>query len=166
MENLFLATRDLHHACESHTLGQAMVAGAISPQHWADWLAAMRQLHLVVDQDVPRHMVRDPLFSADLSVLPAPKISLAALEFAHHLAGRESRLGAAYVLHGAHHSGGRVLAPKMAKRGLPTAHTSYAQPENARAWIAEARGRTEFAEQARQTFAALLDVMNEIQSRK
>ena len=39
---LYDATRDLHHACEQHPLGQAMVNGAVTPQHWADWLLGFK----------------------------------------------------------------------------------------------------------------------------
>ena len=160
--SLFAATRDLHHACEAHPLGQAMVNGSITPEAWASWLWAMRVLHSVIDADLPAHLGRDALFAADLSVLPKPQRSMAALDFAAYLGRATSTIGAAYVLHGAHHSGGRVLAPKMAKRGLPTAHTSYVAPELAKAWLGEVREQLQHTDQARATFACLLDVMGEI----
>ena len=160
---LYDATRDLHHACEAHPLGQAMVNGSITREQWASWLWAMRVLHGVIDADLPGHMSRDALFAADLSVLPKPSRSMAALDFAAHLGRAQATTGAAYVLHGAHHSGGRVLAPKMAKRGLPSAHTAYLMPDLAKAWLAEARGKMQHTEQARQTFACLLNVMKEIE---
>jgi hypothetical protein len=159
--SLFAATRDMHHACEAHPIGQAMVNGAVTPQEWADWLWAMRCLHSVVDAALPEHMARDAVLCADLSVLPPARASRAAMAFAASLIGHDTT-GAAYVLHGAHCSGGRVLAPKMAKRGLPTAHTSYRYPESVRAWLAEARSKAECAGQARATFACLLKVMDEI----
>ena len=160
---LHALTRDLHHACEQHPLGQAMVNGSITREAWASWFWAMRVLHAVIDADLPAHMSRDALFAADLSVLPKPARSMAALDFAAALGRAKDRTGAAYVLHGAHCSGGRVLAPKMAKRGLPTAHTSYAAPELIREWLGEVREQTRHETQARQTFACLLDVMGEIQ---
>ena len=163
---LYNQTRDLHHACEQHALGQAMVSGAITPEAWASWLWAMRVLHAVIDADLPAHMSRDALFAADLSVLPRPRRSLAALDFAAYLGRATSTTGAAYVLHGAHHSGGRVLAPRMAKRGLPTAHTSYAAPDQAKAWLGEVREQIQHTDQARQTFACLLDVMGEIEAKQ
>lgn len=157
---LFEATRDLHHACEAHPLGQAMVGGSITPQEWADWLWAMRTLHQVADAALPDHMDRHGALTADLAVLPKPRPTRAALDFAASLVGSDTT-GAAYVLHGAHCSGGRVLAPKMAKRGLPTAHTSYRDADAVRAWLGSVRGQTQHAEQARQTFACLLAVMDE-----
>lgn len=48
------------------------------------------------------------------------------------------------------------------KRGLPTAHTSYSRPDMAREWITNARDQLQHAEQARETFSVLLDVMGEI----
>jgi heme oxygenase len=159
---LYERTKDLHHACEQHPVGQRMVNGAITSQEWADWLWAMRVLHDIVDMDLPEHMDRHAAFSADLAVLPAPRASRAALRFTLDLLGRDTT-GAAYVLHGAHCSGGRVLAPKMAKRGLPTAHTSYRDPEAVRSWLGIARNRADCVDQARATFGCLLAVMDEIE---
>jgi hypothetical protein len=159
--SLYELTKDLHHACEQHALGQRMVGGAITPQEWADWLWAMRILHQIVDADLPPLMDRHQALTADLAVLPPARPSRVALRYAESLLGHPTA-GAAYVLHGAHCSGGRVLAPKMAKRGLPTAHTSYRDPEAVRAWLGSVRGRNEFAEQARETFQCLLNVMTEI----
>jgi len=161
MTTLYDATHDLHHACEQHLLGQAMVNGAVTPQHWADWLWAMRALHSVVDAGLPVHMARDAVLGADLSVLPKAHASRAALHFARELIGGDCT-GAAYVLHGAHHSGGRVLAPRMAKRGLPSLHTSYLDAAASKAWIVAARDRLEATQQARATFRCLLEVMDEI----
>lgn len=157
-------TRDLHHACEAHAIGQAMVTGAITPQQWADWLWSLRCLHSVVDVAMPWGMKRDAALSADLALLPDANPSRAALWFAGDLVGKDTS-GAAYVLHGAHRSGGRVMAPKMAKGGLPTNHTVYVHPEGARDWIAALRVRPEYAEQARATFHCLLAVMHEIEER-
>ena len=164
MTALFEATRDLHHACEAHAIGQAMITGALTPQDWADWLWALRALHMIVDISLPASMARDTSLSADLASLPSARASAAALTFAASLVGGDT-CGAAYVLHGAHRSGGRVLAPKMAKRGLPTAHTCYLHPDHAQAWLAKARARADWAPQARDTFTCLLRVMDEIVAR-
>ena len=163
--SLYDATRDLHHACEAHAVGQRMQGGTVTPQEWADWLNAFRALHLVVDAALPAHMARDAALGADLAMLPRPHVSPAAQHFAARLARAETVEGAAYVLHGAHRSGGRVLAPKMAKRGLPTLHVTYADPDAVQAVVAGWRDRADLAEQARETFAALLRVMDEIEGR-
>lgn len=164
--SLYDLTKDLHHACEAHPLGQAMVSGSISPEAWADWLWAMRALHLVIDPPLPAHMDRHGPLTADLAVLPPARVSAVALTFAAYLAARpDVTVGAAYVLHGAHRSGGRVLAPKMAKRGLPTNHTSYRHPDAVRDWLGGVRDLRDAAGQARATFGCLLAVMDEICAR-
>ena len=162
---LYTATKDLHHACEQHPVGQRMANGAVTAQEWADWLAAFRMLHDVIDMTLPAHMSRDLVLSADLSVLPRARTSAAARRFSISLLGHES-IGAAYVLHGAHRSGGRVMAPKMAKRGFPTLHTCYRDPEAVKTWIDSVRDRADMAKQARDTFGCLLAVMDEIEGRR
>jgi heme oxygenase len=157
-------TREMHHACEAHPVGQRMVKGAVTPQEWADWLWAMRCLHQMVDLQLPAYMHRDAAFSSDLALLPSANPSTAALRFALYLHDQPA-VGAAYVLHGAHRSGGRVLAPLMAKRGLPTQHIIYPDAEAAQAWVQWARNQTDYAVQAHETFTALLRVMDEIEAR-
>ena len=162
MSNLYEATRDYHHACEEHPVGQKMAVGAITRADWAHWLHAMQMLHWGADGLLPDHMRRDLLFRADLSVLPKPAASRAARVSLDSLDSVTSRMGLAYVLHGAHVSGGRVLAPRMAKRGLPTGHVCYRHPDKVRAWVTEMRGRGELAAAAKAAFSCLLGVMDEI----
>lgn len=163
MTTLYDATKDLHHACEAHPVGSRMSKGSVTTQEWADWLWGFRCLHSVVDLSLPQHMARDGLLAADLSVLPPARPSAAALTFAAGLVGQDVR-GAAYVLHGAHRSGGRVMAPILTKRGLPCAHTSYRDQEVVKAWVVATR-TTDGVDLARATFGCLLSVMDEIQAR-
>jgi heme oxygenase len=162
---LLEATRDMHHACEAHPIGQRMSRGDLTPREWADWLDAFRVLHSVVDLQLPGHMARDALLAADLALLPAARKSAAALTFAGRLAQAEDVTGAAYVLHGAHRSGGRMMAPILAAQGLPCAHIAYADQAAVQAWVAAARSRGEMAGQARMTFDCLMGVMDEIACR-
>jgi hypothetical protein len=164
MMTLFEATRHLHHACEQHPVGQRMANGTVTRQEWADWLSAFRTLHLAVDAALPGHMARESVLFADLSVLPRARPSLAAMHFSCEILDKDTT-GAAYVLHGAHRSGGRVMAPKMAKRGFPTLHTCYRDPEAVKWWIDSIRGRMDMVDQARDTFGCLLAVMDEIEGR-
>lgn len=158
-------TRDQHHACEAHPVGRRMARGGLTAQEWADWLEAFRVLHGIVDRDLPRHMARRALLEGDLALLPDPHPSPAALRFAAELIEAPARTGAAYVLHGAHRSGGRVMAPRLAAAGLPCAHIAYADQAAAQAWVAAARADAALAPQARATFDCLLAVLDEIQIR-
>lgn len=164
MTNLYEATKDMHHACESHSVGGRMSKGNVTPQEWADWLWAFQCLHHVVDRNLPVHMSRNLLLSADLSVLPPARHSDAAVDFSRNLIDQDVS-GAAYVLHGAHRSGGRVLAPILVKRGLPCGHIAYLYPDKVQEWVRETRERADAAILARKTFECLLSVMDEIESR-
>ena len=164
--SLYAATRDLHHACEAHSVGQRMTAGTITRQEWSDWLEAFRIIHLAVDPILPQHMTRDGLLLADLSLLPTPHPSPATQAYADGLTTQAQREGAAYVLHGAHRRGGAMLARTMGAAGLPTAHVVYPLPGEAEAFVKGCREREDLAEPARKTFGALLAVMNEIELRK
>jgi len=165
MMNLYEATKDMHHACEAHSVGGRMSKGNVTSQEWADWLWAFRCLHAVVDPNLPTHMSRDLLLAADLSVLPRANHSKAATEFAYELMTQDIT-GAAYVLHGAHRSGGRVLAPILVKRGLPCNHIAYLHPDEVQDWVRNTRNKVEVTEQARNTFKCLLAVMDEIEAIK
>jgi hypothetical protein len=158
-------TSDLHHACEAHPVGQRMTAGRVTAQEWADWLWAMLALHQWADIGLPLHMHREGPLLSDLRVLPQARPSRAAMAFAATL-GRQGNGGVAYVLHGAHRSGGRVLAPSMAEAGLPTLHVFYSDQAGAQEWLKRARLQVEWAEQARATFACLLAVMDEIEGER
>ena len=166
MGGLYEATRDLHHACEAHPVGQRMTAGSVSHQEWADWLAAFRAVHVVIDPHHPAHMARVALLDADLALLPAPRVGQAADILAATLTTPTSIAAAAYVLHGAHRRGGRVLASTMGKAGLPTAHVIYPLPAEVEGLVKSLRESAELAEDARALFAGLLAVMDEIEARK
>jgi len=163
MSNLYASTREYHHACEEHPVGQKMATGAITRLEWAYWLQALQMLHWGADGLLPEHMRRDLLFRADLSVLPSVRRSPTAQATLDDLDTVQARMGLAYVLHGAHVSGGRVLAPKMAKRGLPTGHVCYRHPDQVRDWVCQMRARGELVQAARVAFACLLGVMDEIE---
>lgn len=162
---LYEATRDLHHACEAHAVGQRMAAGTITPQDWADWLAAFRAIHAAIDPYYPAHLARVALLDADLALLPRPRPGRAAQELVDSLKTPAARAAAAYVLHGAHRRGGRVLAGKMGKAGLPTAHVVYPLPAEAEELVVLLRGRADLAEDAVRVFRGLLAVMDEIEAR-
>jgi hypothetical protein len=165
--SLYAATRDLHHACEAHPVGQRMSAGTVTAQEWVDWLAAFRTIHQAIDFYLPLHLTRVALLDADLAMMQSehgvtgrePK---AAVRFAHFLTTEDARLGAAYVLHGAHRRGGAVLAKTVASLRFATAHVFYPLPTEAEAFVKQLRDRTELADAATATFNALLLSMDEI----
>jgi len=162
--SLYALTKHLHHACEAHPFGSRMSKGNVTPQEWADWLWAFSVLHFVVDPSLPRSFARGMALEMDLSVLPPATPSRAAFLFAAHLT-EEDRTGAAYVLHGAHCSGGRVMAPILSKRGLPVAHTVYQDWDAVRKWLTSTRDNEDAAHVAASTFQCLLSVMDEIEDR-
>jgi len=147
-------------------VGQRMTAGSVSHQEWADWLAAFRAVHVVIDPHHPAHMARVALLDADLALLPAPRVGQAANTLAATLTTPTSIAAAAYVLHGAHRRGGRVLASTMGKAGLPTAHVIYPLPAEVEALVKSLRDRADLADGARAVFAGLLAVMDEIEGRR
>lgn len=167
MQSLYAATRDLHHACEKHAVGQLMSSGHVSSQMWADWLNAFRVIHRAIDPHMPLHLARVALLDADIEAMRsvhgvAARESHAAHVFADSLDTEEARLGAAYVLHGAHRRGGAALARTMATLQFATAHVAYPLPREAETFIDLLRGRADLAEPATATFRALLAVMDEI----
>lgn len=167
MGPLWKATRELHHACEAHAVGQLMSSGQLSPQMWADWLAAFRAIHRAIDPHMPLHLARVALLDADIEAMRVvhgvtAKEPQAARKFAESLDTEDARLGAAYVLHGAHRRGGAALARVMGAMQFATAHVAYPLPREAEAFIELLRGRVDLAEPAVATFCALLATMNEM----
>lgn len=164
---LYAATRDLHHACEAHPVGQRMSAGTVTPQEWVDWLAGFRAIHGAIDLHLPLHLARVALLDADIEVMRVvhgvtAREPQAARRFAESLDSESARLGAGYVLHGAHRRGGAVLAKTMAGLRYSTGHVFYPLPSEAEAFVKQLRERADLAEPATETFRALLAVMDEI----
>jgi len=167
--SLYAATRDLHHACEAHPLGQRMSAGTVSSQQWADWLAAFRAIHAAMDPHLDQHLARVAYLDDDLGILAANGIlsvePKAARIFSESLTDNYKLLGAAYVLHGAHRRGGAVLAKRMGAVGLPTLHVNYPLPQLTEVFIKDLRMRYDLVDAATAAFQALLSSMGEIWDR-
>lgn len=163
--SLWSGTRELHHACERHEVGQRMLAGQITAQEWADWLAAYYVIHLVIDQSLPPHFTREPLLRQDFALLPPPHLPVAASRYAATLRDRTATLGASYVLHAAHRRGGRAKAEVMRIAGLSTRHIEYEQEGEVEAFVRSLRDRADLIEPAKNAFAAMLATMDEISTR-
>lgn len=162
---LWSGTRDLHHACERHAVGQRMLAGQVTPQEWADWLAAYYVIHLVIDRSLPGHFARQPYLLADFAALPPPRLPLAASAYAAGLRGARDILGACYVLHAAHRRGGRAKAEVMRGAGLSTRHIVYEHEGEVEAFVRGLRDRDDLIAPAQAAFAAMLATMDEIAAR-
>jgi hypothetical protein len=166
--SLYTATRELHHACEAHPVGQRMSAGTVTAQEWADWLVAFRTLHQAIDPHLPVHLLRTGLLDTDIAMMEILhgviwRESEAAKRFAETLTDDNDRLGVAYVLHGAHRRGGAVLAKTMSSLRYATAHVFYNLPSEAEAFVKQLRERIDLTKSATATFHTLLAVMDEIE---
>jgi heme oxygenase len=154
------ATRDLHHAAEQHPIGGAMAAGTISPQAWADWLAALLVVHTAIDPMLPVPCWRTEQLLADLylSNIPEQHHNAAAARYVQTL---DDCTGAAYVFTGAHLMGGALIERRINGR-LPCAHLRWDDRAAAiRAW-SPYRQAASAEPLARQAFAAVIAIMDEI----
>lgn len=162
---LWEATRDLHHACEQHQVGAALATGSPPVAWYADWLMALRQLHEVVDKNLPESLGRVERLTLDLmAVGVASNLSPAAHAYSKTLTTEVALDGAAYVLTGAHLMGGEVMRRRLA--GFPTEHLEWEDRKIGLGWLKPVRERVELSESARACFGALLAIMTEIQERK
>ena len=165
MRKLWETTRDLHHACEQHPVGQRMMKGEVTDQEWADWLYAFDIIHSTVDMHLPSNMWRWAKLNKDFAALKergvTPNKSKAAVEYADSLLRRPLNdvLGAAYVLHGAHRRGGQVLKKIVDK---PCHHVEYDNSQEAEAFVKMLSEKEELTDAARECFGVLLKVMDEI----
>jgi hypothetical protein len=162
---LWSGTRDLHHACERHPVGQRMLAGKVTPQEWADWLGAYFVIHLVIDQTLPPHFSREAHLREDFRALPPPRLPVAAATYASGLKDQNAILGASYVLHAAHRRGGRAKSGIMKRIGLSTRHVEYEHEQEVETFIRGLRDRYDLVDPAKAAFAAMLATMEEIDTR-
>lgn len=162
MTPLWESTRDLHHACEEHEVGAAMASGSPPMEWYAKWLMALVQIHTYVDKTVPEIVQRGRQLRADLVAtgIEVAPLTAAAL-YCRTLKNNEKRLaGAAYVLTGAHLMGGEVMRRKL--DGYPTSHLEWKDRKAAIDILGQYRNREDIVQEARDCFAALLAVMDEI----
>ena len=162
--DLYEATEGKHHACHQHPLGQRMAKGQITRQEWADWLSVLAHIHTHIDPWIVVHMARGALLKEDLRVTGVePRDIRAHWDFVAGIKSPEAAHGVGYVMHGAHRRGGAMMRVKLERAGLPSAHTFYALPQEAEAWVKDTRARGELASHANACFEALLAAMDEIE---
>jgi heme oxygenase len=158
---LWEGTRDLHHACEEHPVGAAMSSGKPPMQWYADWLSALYTIHWEVDKHIPSILHRSEALKNDLTSTECPiNIIRAANEYANSLSTEKDITGAAYVLTGAHLMGGEIMRRRLV--GYPTSHLEWNDRKAAIAELIKFREREDVVAEARNCFAALLNVMDEI----
>lgn len=158
---LWLATRDLHHACEVHPVGGVMAIGKPPSIWYSHWLRALRQLHYEVDSALPEELGRVDRLTADLNVLALRTKDInAASVYALTLTTPDAIDGAAYVLTGAHLMGGEIMRRRLTD--YPTKHLEWDDRKVGLAWLKVIRERGELSQHARNCFSALLAIMDEI----
>lgn len=162
---LWESTRDLHHACEEHPVGNAMSKGN-PPRIWYKaWLMALYQIHSAVDPHVPESIERAKRLFKDLQSMdeePEVKPLSEAAKYVQTLKTEKTIAGAAYVLTGAHLMGGEIMRRRL--EGFPTLHLEWDDRKEALAVLQTFRTRDDITEESRDCFQALLNVMDEIQS--
>jgi hypothetical protein len=167
---LWEATRDLHHRAEQHPVAQRMANGTTTAQEWADWMHAHWQIQQVLDPHLPSYVRRTEAFARDLlELLPVRgSYSPAAKSFTSTLTDPVAIFGAAYLLVGAHRRGGRVIekALRAAGQTLPAHHVEFDRPQDVELFVRDLRERLVIADGVKRAFAALIEVLDEIEERR
>lgn len=163
MSTLWESTRDLHHACEGHSVGEAMASGKPPINWYAQWVKALHQIHTVIDPHLPEAVHRSDRIQQDLDALNEANCEplLSAQTYADSLTNDNAIAGAAYVLTGAHLMGGEVMRRRL--DGYPTNHLLWDDRKQALAVLKSYRNQGHLTTQARDCFYALLCIMDEIE---
>jgi hypothetical protein len=159
---LWEETRELHHACEQHTVGGAMASGK-PPRIWyAAWLYALEQIHSVIDPHMPECLGRTQRIIDDINSMHfvMPKLD-AATVYTETLNDEKRIAGAAYVLTGAHLMGGEIMRRRL--EGFPVRHLEWDDRKECIAILQQYRTRDDIGEEAKDCFKALLAIMDEIE---
>ena len=159
---LWESTRDLHHACEQHNVGGAMSTGN-PPRIWyACWLIALKQVHSAVDVHAPNILHRVERLERDIANMNYNINEFKSAEaYCKTLTNEKAIAGAIYVLTGAHLMGGEIMRRRLI--GFPTEHLEWNDRKEAIAILQTYRTRDDITDEARACFAALLNIMDEIQ---
>ena len=164
MKPLWEVTRDLHHACEEHSVGAAMASGKPPMPWYSDWLYAIHRIHHKIDPTLPTVLHRTARLEGDIATAGLVSTPVrAACVYAESLDTADKIAGAAYVLTGAHLMGGEIMRRRL--DGYPTTHLEWDDRKAALEELKVYRVRSELAAEARGCFAALLRIMDEIEER-
>ena len=160
---LWQETRDLHHACEEHDVGAAMASGQPPLQWYTDWVRSLLEIHSVIDVHYSSTINRVDRLKLDLEKLVEPSVLVKAKEYASSLKTEKDIAGAAYVLTGAHLMGGEVMRRRLID--YPTKHLEWENRKEALKELNVLRSREDVVQEARNCFAALLEIMDEIKGK-
>jgi hypothetical protein len=161
-------TRDLHHACEAHPVGNAMSKGNPPHQWYNAWLNALKDIHAALDPHAPEALHRRQSLFDDVveychmgygGFITIDK----AKEYVDQLDTENKIAAAIYVLTGAHMFGGEIMRRRL--EGYPTNHLVWPDRKQALALLQQYRTRDDIGDEARDCFKALLAVMDEILQR-
>lgn len=160
---LWKETRDLHHACEEHDVGAAMASGQPPMQWYTDWVRSLLEIHSVIDKHYSSTINRVDRLKLDLEELVEPSALVKAKEYASSLKTEKDIAGAAYVLTGAHLMGGEVMRRRLID--YPTKHLEWENRKEALKELNILRSREDVVQEAKNCFAALLGIMDEIKGK-
>lgn len=165
MKPLWEVTRDLHHVCEQHPVGSALASGKPPLQWYADWLGCLHQIHSMIDNDAPRVIHRAKQVQADVDLMEVkPNQNGACTTYCEQLKkDLKHRQGAIYVLTGAHLMGGEIMCRRL--EGYPTNHLEWDDRQTALVELKKYREQDSLGDAARVCFQALLNMMDEIQTK-
>lgn len=162
-------TRDLHHACEAHTVGGAMATGKPPKIWYLAWCIGLYQIHEILDKHCAEELKRAEALREDCAALTkelalhldvGPAWLQSAKEYVDQLDTQEKIDGAIYVLTGAHLMGGEIMRRRL--EGYPTKHLEWDDRKAALTILQQYRLRDNIGDEARDCFKALLKIMDEI----
>ena len=162
MQQLWEATRDLHHACEEHPVGNALASGKPPRQWYADWLGCLSMIHDITDTQIKPVIHRAEKIKKDIQNMDVvPRNNEQCQHFCSQLLeNNDLREGAIYVLTGAHLMGGEIMRRRL--DGFPVSHLEWDDRQAALEELRLYRNRPELTNAARECFGALLKMMDEI----
>lgn len=160
---LWKETRDLHHACEEHDVGAAMASGQPPIQWYTDWVRSLLEIHSVIDIHYPVVINRIDKLKLDLENLTKPNDLVVAKQYAESLKTEKDIAGTAYVLTGAHLMGGAVMKKRLTD--YPTKHLEWEDRKQALKVLNTLRSREDVIQEAKNCFATLLEIMDEIKGK-
>lgn len=163
--NLYEATRDLHHNAETHPWGSRMAKGDISQTEYWHWLWELWLIHSKLDDFMPLECQRNRSLGWDMAKTDCAKTVINQINSDKHdfaAMSEADRRGWAYILTGAHFRGGAVIRKRMKPKGFSCRHLYFEKPEIVHTYLTDLREKPECADGARAAFAALTEIMDEI----